>query len=62
MSYIKKLREALKVHQQAVREIRHAFDAGPQWYTRGESGLRSQVSMWLARAERASAELESKKP
>ena len=39
--------EAMKVAQQALMEVAHAQSAGPQWYSRGESGLRAQVDMWV---------------
>ena len=39
--------EALKVAQQALMEVAHAQEVGPQWYSRGESGLRNQVDMWV---------------
>lgn len=60
MSYIKALKETLKVNQQALAEIRHAFDQGPQWYTKGESGLRTHVCAVLMRAEQANASLKVK--
>jgi hypothetical protein len=60
MSYIKSLKETLKINQQALLEVRHAFDAGPQWYTKGESGMRNQVRLWLIKAEAANAALREK--
>lgn len=39
--------EALRVAQQALMEVAHAQEVGPQWYSRGESGLRNQVDMWV---------------
>lgn len=44
-----KLREALEVAEQALMEVRHAQTCGSEWYTRGASGLRMQVSMWVDR-------------
>jgi hypothetical protein len=41
--------EALKTAHQALLEVAHAQDAGPEWYTRGASGLRQQVSTWVRR-------------
>jgi hypothetical protein len=41
--------EALKTAHQALLEVTHAQDVGPEWYTRGASGLRQQVAMWVTR-------------
>lgn len=41
--------EALKTAHQALLEVAHAQDVGPEWYTRGASGLRQQVAMWVRR-------------
>lgn len=41
--------EALKTAHQALLEVAHAQDVGPEWYTRGASGLRQQVGMWVRR-------------
>lgn len=46
---VKALVEALKVTRQALMEIRHAQQRGPDWYTRGESGMYRQVSHWLTK-------------
>ena len=48
-----RLREALKVANQLVIEVNHAYTQGPEWYTRGESGLRQQVAMWIDKASKA---------
>ena len=42
-----KLKEALRVANQALLEIDHAYRNGPDWYTKGESGLRQQARMWI---------------
>jgi vacuolar-type H+-ATPase subunit I/STV1 len=44
---IERLTEALKVTEQALREVRHAQECGAEWYTRGERGLYMQVRMWV---------------
>lgn len=41
--------EALKTAHQALLEVAHAQDVGPEWYTRGTSALRQQVAMWVKR-------------
>lgn len=41
--------DALKTAHQALLEVAHAQDAGPEWYTRGASALRQQVAMWVRR-------------
>jgi hypothetical protein len=46
---IETLRAALKVAQQSLLEFSHAQECGPSWYTRGENGMYSQVSMHLRR-------------
>jgi hypothetical protein len=46
---IETLRAALKVAQQSLLEFSHAQESGPSWYTRGENGMYSQVSLWLRR-------------
>ncbi len=43
------IREALVDINQALLEVSHAYRNGPTWYTKGEDGLRQQVSMWLSR-------------
>lgn len=48
-SRIAELEAALRVTHQALLEVRHAQECGPGWYTRGESGLYQQVSMWVRR-------------
>jgi hypothetical protein len=46
---VKELRSALKVAQQSLLEFSLAQERGPSWYTRGEQGMYSQVSLWLRR-------------
>jgi len=41
--------EALKTAHQALLEVRHAQQVGPEWYTRGAGGLFQQVRMWVDR-------------
>ena len=41
------LLDLLKIMEQALMEVRHAQEVGANWYTRGESGLYQQVSMWV---------------
>ena len=57
---IARLRAALEVHQQTVAEVRLAFEQGPEWYTKGESGLRNQVRLHLDRDAEASAALTAR--
>ena len=47
----------IKTMQQALLEMKHAQSAGPGWYTRGESGLKQQVRMWLDKGLKASESL-----
>lgn len=56
------LRCALEVHRTMRGEVYHAMTAGPEWYTKGESGLRGQVRMWLTYADEAYATLTQAKP
>lgn len=49
----------LRTIQQAVGEFAHAYHAGPEWFTKGESGLRMQVKMWLDKAGKALPQLEA---
>jgi hypothetical protein len=53
LAEITQLREALKVAQQALLEVRHAQDAGPSWYTKGGAGLYMQVHVWLRKGLQA---------
>lgn len=41
------LEATLKVAHQALLEVNHAQEVGPSWYTNTESGLRTQVAMWV---------------
>lgn len=50
---IEELRAALKVARQALMEFSHAQECGPQWYTRGESGMYAQVRLWMRRGHEA---------
>lgn len=59
-SRIAELEEALRVANQALLEVRHAQECGPEWYTRGASGLRSQVAMWVRRGLDAIAKVKPK--
>ena len=43
---------------QFMLEVAHAMQSGPTWYTRGESGLRSQIHMWIGRMQKALAAQE----
>lgn len=51
----KDVAEQLRVAQQAFLEFGAAYERGPDWYTRGESGLRQQVRMWIQRGSDALA-------
>ncbi len=53
---VKKLQKALPIANQALLEMDHAYNYGSEWYTRGESGLRQQVRMWLDRGMKAITE------
>lgn len=50
---IEELRAALKVAKQALAEFSHAQECGPEWYTRGESGMYAQVRLWMRRGHEA---------
>ena len=47
----------IKIMQQALLEINHAQREGPDWYTKGDSGLYQQVRMWLDKGLKASESL-----
>ncbi len=51
--------EVIKVLQQTVMEVKAAQNRGPEWYTKGATGLYSQVRLHIDKAEEA---LESIKP
>jgi len=53
-----KLRAVVDTSRQFMLEVSHAMESGPSWYTRGESGLRKQVYMWIERMRKALAALE----
>lgn len=40
---------AMDTTHQALMEIDHAHRQGTRWYTRGETGLREHVRMWIDR-------------
>ena len=46
-------KEDLLAVQQAFMEFAHAQESGPDWYTRGESGLRAQVRLWIGKGATA---------
>ena len=48
-SEISLLRDAIKTANQALLEVEHARLKGPDWYTRGASGLYQHVAMWVKR-------------
>ena len=52
------LKEHIKTLEQTVREVNHAQQSGPWWYTKGEMGLYQQVAMWLQKAEKALIEID----
>lgn len=52
------LHAAIKTANQALLEVAHAQYNGPEWYTRGESGLRQQVAMWVQRGLEAIAKVQ----
>jgi DNA repair exonuclease SbcCD ATPase subunit len=52
------LHAAIKTANQALFEVAHAQHNGPEWYTRGESGLRQQVAMWVQRGLEAIAKVQ----
>ena len=53
MSNEEELIEVIRVLRQTVMEVRHAQNSGPDWYTRGASGLFMQVMTHLDRADEA---------
>ena len=55
---IEALEGAIPVCRQFMLEVHHAMSQGPGWYTRGESGLRKQIYMWIDRAGAALAATE----
>ena len=50
--------EQIKTIQQTFMEVAHAQHNGSAWYTKGDSGLYQQVSMWLGRGQAALDDLE----
>lgn len=50
---IAELDAALDVCNQMILEVNHAQSNGSDWYTKGESGLYQQVSMWIRKASDA---------
>lgn len=51
------IEEQVKVLQQTLLEVSHAQQCGAEWYTKGEAGLFSQVSMWIRRGQTAIDEI-----
>jgi len=51
------LYEQLKILQQTILEVRHAQNNGSDWYTKGDSGLYQQVSLWLDKGQKAINEI-----
>jgi hypothetical protein len=47
------LEEKINILQQAILEFAHARSCGPDWYTRGESGMYQQVGLWIDRGQEA---------
>lgn len=47
----------IMVLQQTLSEVAHAQQCGAQWYTKGASGLFTQVSMWVRRGQAAIDEI-----
>jgi uncharacterized protein YoxC len=50
---IDRLNAALDVLQQTLLEVSHAQQCGADWYTKGASGLRQQVAMWVHKGQTA---------
>jgi hypothetical protein len=53
---VEQLRDALKTARQALMEVQHAQESGPGWYTKGESGMYQQTTMWVRRGLTAARE------
>lgn len=51
-----KVIESLETLAQAIREVQHAQNNGPSWYTRGANGLYMQVAAWCRRGASAAQE------
>jgi hypothetical protein len=62
LAEIERLRAALEVTAQALREVNHAQECGPEWYTRGAQGLRQQVRMWVRKGQDAAREALADSP
>ena len=56
------LMSVIKVLRQTVAEVRHAQNQGPNWYTKGVSGLYIQVRTHLDKAEAALDSIEPINP
>lgn len=54
---IARLREALKTTRQALMEVQHAQECGPEWYTRGVNGMYQQTSTWVRKGLSAAREV-----
>ncbi len=48
----------MQISRQAHIEFLHAWEVGPSWYTKGESGLRQQVRHWLDKGLEATSGFE----
>jgi DNA repair exonuclease SbcCD ATPase subunit len=53
MAKASRLDAALDTCSQMILEVAHAQRNGSDWYTKGESGLYRQVSMWIRKASDA---------
>lgn len=47
---IERLEKTVETTMQAVRELRHAHDVGPEWYTNGQQGMWAQIKLWTSKA------------
>jgi len=56
---IEELEGAIKVLSQMLIEVDGAYRRGPEWYTKGASGLRTQVRMWLDKSYQALKDLDN---
>lgn len=49
-----RLREVIKITEQAVREMSHAYQ-DPNWFTEGKAGANKQFYLWKGKAQEAFA-------
>lgn len=49
------LLEALKVTRQALLEVGHARDVGPEWFTKGQSAHLAHIRHWFEKGCKAAA-------